>query len=146
MEKTKVKVSKIIELHEAVTSIEQNDRLKGRTSYWLGRMADSCLSAVKSFNTQRTKIAVDVQKRQEPAIKAVKELGNAPENTAEINGLNLEIDKLNKEFTDRVEAISQIEDEVLIPVLKSSEFFGKDGESLVPVKFFKLMGEYITED
>lgn len=143
MEK-QLKVSKVLSIHEAVTAVEANEKLTGRVSYQLGRLGDATSVIVRRFQTERAKIALEIQAKQEPFIKQAKEAQAKKQDTVVVS-VNLELDKLNKEFDGRLDILLDVEEEVRVPEFKSSDFIGKDGESLVPVKFFKLMGELIVE-
>lgn len=143
MEK-QLKVSKIINIHEAVTAVEANEKLTGKVSYQLGRLADTASVIVRRFQTERAKIATEIQAKQEVFVKQAKE-AQAKKHEATVLSANLEIDKFNKEFDERLTVVMDQEESIRVPEFKSSDFFGKDGESLVPVKFFKLMGDLIID-
>lgn len=131
-------IQRIGNINAACASIGDNDALDGTIAYRLGRLADYTDSAVRR-----------VQKLHQDKVKAYRkrtEKMSEEQKKVEADNLQEEIQKLN-----------DIEEEVKIPEFKYSDFVAKtdtvvggkqirSGQTLVPVKFFSLMGDLVKDD
>jgi hypothetical protein len=171
-EKSTLTIEKVLEISAAVDLVSSNDTLDGRVSYWLGRLGDYCSAPIKVFNKEKDKIQKQVVEKQEPLTVEVAKLDKEKDKN-KIVDLNSQINKLNEEFTDKIKALLEQEEDMIIPDFKLADFTAKEdtvrldkveeldekgnkvtkkievkikkGQSLVPVRFYKLMGEYIKE-
>lgn len=169
-----ITLEKIINLTAAVEVIANNQELEGNISYWLGRLGDCCASPLKHYEKERMKIARGIQKKQEPLQSEFRKLDKVKD-SEKCQEINAEIQKLNEEYGEEVEKLQQLTEKIKIPSFKMSDFIAKDdttkieevreaptkegeqpttrkieikikkGQSLVPIRFFKFMGEYIKE-
>ena len=172
MPKRKLKLERILELANAVETVTANDRLSGKTSYWLGRLGDYCSGPARTFKYGQEKALQKVKPEQDKLLKDLKNLDIAKDR-AEIDNLNKQIQDLNVQYTALLKELNEQEEEIEVPEFKLTEFIAaqdivyaetskdidkdgkqitrkieltiKKGNSLVPIKFFKLMGEYVTE-
>lgn len=131
-------IQRIGNINAACASIGENDALDGTIAYRLGRLADYTDSSVRR-----------VQKLHQEKVKAFRkrtEKMNEEQKKAESEKLSEEIQDLN-----------DIEEEVKIPEFKYSDFVAKidtivggkqirAGQTLVPIKFFSLMGDLVRDD
>lgn len=158
----KFKVDRIIEIGEGVASVGENRYLDATTAFKIGMLGDACKPVVKNFARERDKLLAEARRKQKAIIDPVKEQAT---NEARIKA-NEEVAILAQETSDKINEMSQQEEEIKVPSLKLSEFiakaditdvFVKDGvpetkvvikagQSLVPVKFFTALGDLITDD
>jgi len=158
----KLKIDRILEISEAVELIGENRYLEGTTAYKIGILGDYCKPFVKAFTKQRDKIVQETRKRQRTISEPVRGQGTTD---AKMRA-NEEISTLVEDMNDKLNELTAAEEDIKIPVLKLSEFiakaditdvFVKDsvsdtkvvvkaGNTLVPTKFFTLMGDIIIDD
>lgn len=158
----KLKIDRILEISEAVELIGENRYLEGTTAYKVGILGDYCKPFVKVFIKERDRIIKDAQKRQRIISEPVREQATA-EARARVNE---EVSALSQEAQEKLDNLATAEEEIKVPFLKLSEFiaksditdvFAKDGvqdtkivvksgHTLVPTKFFTLMGDIVTDD
>jgi hypothetical protein len=154
-------VNRIIEIGEAVAVVADNKYLEGTIAYRLGRLGDFCKSPVRVFQKQRDKMLREVNEIRRKKLNAVKN-GSSEEKAA----VNDELNDLTHKLEDDVNSLVEQFEKIRIPELKLSDFIAKSditelvekdgrlepkviiktGQSLVPVKFFTLMGDVITDD
>lgn len=117
-----MKLNKVIEIYEAIKSIEGNTKLDFKISYRLGRIQDKCSSIIKTFESTQNKIKEKYQKLLKPEDTELTQ-------------------KLNNEFVEEINSLLSVEEEIEIPKFNLSDFENKD----IPVKFFSAFSEYINE-
>lgn len=162
MESKKLEVSKILRISQAIDLLDTNTTLDSTISYRLGRIGDSCISVKKRLEKVQTKYINAFNKERSQLIGKTEE----KDITQEVK------DKITDLANQLQEAISNLqddEDDINVCELKLSNFVAKEdiksnielknadgstklesisikkGDMLVPTKFFKLMGELITE-
>jgi hypothetical protein len=168
----KITLDRLLELSLAVELVSANDTLDGKTSYWLGRLGDFCNPAIKTLNKNKDRIGKDITEKQEPLLNELNKL-DKERDRIKIADLTTDIQKLNDKYTEEVKALGEQLEDIKIPEFKLSQFIAtedtsridkveevnekgdkitkkievriKKGQSLVPVKFYRLMGEYIKE-
>lgn len=131
-------IQRIGNINAACASIGENDALDGTIAYRLGRLADYTDSSVRR-----------VQKLHQEKLRAFRK------KTEKMNEeqKKVESEKLSEEIQD----LNDIDEEVKIPEFKYSDFVAKvdtivggkqirAGQTLVPVKFFSLMGDLVRDD
>lgn len=170
--KHKLTLERIMELSNAVETVATNDRLSGKTSYWLGRLGDFCSGPLRTFKLGQEKALQKIKPEQDKLLKDLKSL-DLVKDRPEIDRINREIGELTIQYTDLLKELNTQEEQLDVPDFKMAEFIAdrdivytetlkdidkegkpitrkieltiKKGNSLVPIKFFKLMGEYVTE-
>lgn len=131
----KLKVEKIVDVFEAIKLLDDL-KLDFTLSYKLGRLQDRCKSVIKVYERMQTKLQLEYgEKARQLAVT----LDDKTEE--EKAAINAEVRKVNNEFAIEMGNILQIEEEIVVPQFKLSDFENKD----IPVKFFSLMGELINE-
>lgn len=158
----KLKIDRILEISEAVELIGENRYLEGTTAYRIGILGDYCKPFVKAFVKERDKIVQDTRKRQRAIAEPVREQATME---AKIKA-NEDVSSLVEEMNDKLNELTSTEEEIKIPLLRLSEFiakaditdvFVKDGvpdtkvvvkagHTMVPTRFFTLMGDIIVDD
>lgn len=172
MQKAKLSLQRILDLANAVEVVGGNDRLSGKTSYWLGRLGDFTSGPMKILKQRQEKALQTIKPEQDALIKQLDGL-DPVKSKLEIEKIQRKIQEYNNQFSDMVQEILNQEEEIEIPEFKTSQFIAdaditysetlkdidkegkeitrkieltvKKGQSLVPIKFFKLMGEYVVE-
>ncbi len=172
MQKPKLKLERILELSQAVDTVANNDRLAGKTTYWVGRLGDFCSGPMKVFKAGQEKALNQIKPEQDALVKQVEALDPIKDRW-EIEKLNRQIQEYNVKFAELVKEVLEQEEEISMPEFKMSQFIAehditytetlkdvdkdgkeitkkieltiKKGQSLVPTKFFRLMGEYVVE-
>lgn len=154
-----LKVADIIRIADGIELIKENTSLPFSTSYKLGLLANYCQTPIDTAKkTKNNKIKVFNQKRDE-ILKDVTDRKNIP--TEKQDHLNELVNKLNEELDD-VDANTCL---IKVPEFKLSEFVAtediktyvtiekkletivvKKGQPLVPLAFFKAMGDLIKQD
>lgn len=158
-------LSRILEIAEGVSLIGDNALLDGIITYRLGRLADYTKAPIKEYNKLRElkrKEILEKQRELQKKMKAADEDGKRE--------LSMDIQGLSNSFNgeENITLLEQLEP-IKIPELKLSDFLAKEerkiphkvgvnedqrtvelvlkpGQSLVPVKFFALMGDVIKDD
>jgi hypothetical protein len=130
----KVKLEKVINMFEGVKSVEDNTKLESNIAYRLGRLSDSCRSAIRTFEKIQNK---ENSKRQDELNGLQKKYNTKDEQ--ERVAFNVEAKKINDVFQEKIETMMEQEEEIKIPKFKLDDFKDKG----VPVKFFSLLGEFI---
>jgi len=161
---SKQKLSKILDIAEAISVVGENSLLEGTVSYRLGRLGDYTKAPLKLYTKMREEKRKAIHEKQKALQKET--VGASEEVKRE---KSLEIQSLNEQFNTEVEAILEQEEQISIPNLKLSDFLAKEerktfetigknederkveviikpGQALVPVRFFVLMGELIVDD
>ena len=172
MSKHKLKIERILELANAVETVANNERLTGKTSYWLGRLGDFCGAPTKVFKAGQEKALNKVKPEQDALLKQLDGL-DPVKSKLEIDRIHREVQEYNVKFSELLKEVLEQEEEIEVPEFKASQFIAeqdityvetvkdvdkegkeltkkvevtiKKGQSLVPIKFFKLMGEFIVE-
>lgn len=158
----KLTVDRIIEIGEAVAMIGDNRYLEGTTAYKVGMLGDYCKPFIKNFVKERNKIVQEAKRKQKAIIDPVKDQATSDAKAK----ANEDVAQLMQEMQERLNDLSTTEEDVKIPQLKLSEFIAKaditdvfvkdgipetkvvvkSGHTLVPTKFFTLMGDIIIDD
>lgn len=162
-EKQTVTLERALEINEAVGVIQSNSLLEAKVTYRIGILGDKCKSPVRHYN----KAVEEARKQLKATQKTLRDklVGKNEEEKKEVTlEMQEAIDKFNEDHTKLLE--EQVE--LTIPTFKLSEFTasqeikGKDtikvgkedkeieivireGQTLVPVKFFALMGDFVKE-
>lgn len=157
-------LSRIIEIAEGISLVGDNTLLDGVITYRLGRLADYTKSPVKGYNKQREAKRREFLEKQREAQKKMK---SADEDTK--RELSMDIQDLTNSFNEEVDKLLEQKESLKIPEFKLSDFLAKEerkipqkvgqnedqhtietvlkpGQSLVPVKFFAMMGDVIADD
>lgn len=131
-------IQRIGNINAACASVGDNDALDGTIAYRIGRLADYTDSAVRR-----------VQKMHQEKMRAYRQ---------KIEKMTEEQKKVAAEkLNDEIQELNEIEEEVKIPEFKYSDFVAKidmmvggkqikAGQTLVPIKFFSLMGDLVKDD
>lgn len=161
---SKLPFDKILRISNAVALVGDNSLLEGTIAYRLGRLGDYTTGPAKQFNKLKE------AKRKELAAKQddlKKQMVGATDATKE--DLKNQIAKFDDEYNDAVQAMLDLEEEMKVPSFKLSDFLAKEekktfetvgkgedqrkvevvikpGQSLVPVRFYQLMGDIIADD
>lgn len=171
MKKETLPLSQIVDLSNAVDLVGDSALLGGTVTYRLGRLGDFVSGPVKKARKAQEKLLTEIREKQDPLLEKLNKLED--KNSPEAVLLTKEIQALNLQFAESVEKIMEEKEEISIPELKLDMFIaeedtvktetitekdveGKDipkkiqikikkGQSLVPVRFFKLMGNFIVE-
>lgn len=158
----KFTIDRIIEIGEAVAVIGDNRYLEGTTAYKVGMLGDYCKPFIKNFVKERDRIVQGTKRKQKAIMDPVKD--QATED-AKVRA-NEDVAQLIQEMQAQLNALSNAEEEIKVPLLKLSEFIAKSdvtdvfvkdglpetkivirsGHTLVPTKFFTLMGDVIIDD
>lgn len=158
----KLTIDRIIEIGEAVAMIGDNRYLEGTTAYKVGMLGDYCKPFIKNFVKERDKIVQEAKRKQKAIIDPVKDQATSDAKAK----ANEDVAQLMQEMQERLNSLSTTEEDVKIPQLKLSEFIAKaditdvfvkdgipetkvvvkSGYTLVPTKFFTLMGDIIIDD
>jgi hypothetical protein len=172
MSKHKLKLSRIADLANAVELVGGNDRLSGKTSYWLGRLGDFCSGPMKVAKTGQEKAMNRIKPEQDELLQQLDGL-DPVKSKLEVEKLQRQIQACNVKYTEAIQEVMEQEEDVEIPEFKMAQFIAdaditysetlrdidkdgkevtrkieltvKKGQSLVPIRFFKLMGEFVTE-
>jgi len=162
MEKIKLSLERILDVNEGLNIVENYTDLPQKDTYWLGRLADSCASKIKAYNKLVNTLREEIGARQKPALDLYNKIED--KNSVDAKELLDKINLLNKEFSDKHNSILDIEEEVNHIQFALSAFIAKEditrvetknevkvettikkGQSLVPMKFYKLLGDFIIE-
>lgn len=131
----KLKVEKIVDVFEAVKLVDEL-KLDFALSYKLGRLQDRCKSVIKVYERMQTKLQLEYGEKARAYTVSLDD-----KTEEEKAAINAEVRKINNEFAIEMGNILQIEEEIVVPEFKLSDFENKE----IPVKFFSLMGELINE-
>lgn len=141
-EPQKLSLTKAMSYQEAIKLIDENDKLSTSTMYKLGKLNSYCASPVRSFN----KASIKATKRINEEITKLHESATNKDDDGK-RQINQEIIAIKENFMEENQDTLDKEDlEIMVPDFKLSEFTGKDGVSLVPQKFFTLMGSIIIDE
>lgn len=171
-EPVKIKLDRILDLSNAVELVSTNETLDGKVAYWVGRLGDFCNNPVKSFTRERDKTSKSLSLKQEALLQELNTIDKEKEKE-KFAEKSSQIQALNSEFTDKVKELLEQEETITVPNFSMSDFIApqdisriekievenekgekttkkveiviKKGQALVPIKFFKLMGEFIKE-
>ena len=158
-EKTKVTLERIIEINDAVLTAADCSLLDSKIAWRAGMLADSCKSPIKVYNkivaANKKKFIADQKVKQKELIGKSDE-----EKKVVVEALQGLIDKYNEQDEALLADLVEIE----IPEFKLADFTAKEelrsvhrvkdkdvevvvkaGQTLVPVRFFALMGSLIKE-
>lgn len=157
-------LARIIEIAEGISLIGDNALLDGVVTYRLGRLADFTKTPVKGYNKQREVRRKEILEKQREIQKKMK--------SADDDGkreFSMDIQGLNNDFNEEIDKLLEQKESIKIPEFKLSDFLAKEerkipqkvganedqrmietvlkpGQSLVPVKFFAMMGDIIVDD
>lgn len=134
----KMSIQRIANINAACASVGDNDALDGAIAYRIGRLGDYTDQSVRRVQKIHQKKLRDFQLKSEKLTEEQKKV---------------ETQKLN----DEIARLQDEEEEIRVPVFKYSEFVAKvdtvvggktikAGQTLVPIKFFSLMGDLIQDD
>lgn len=158
-EEVKITLGRVMEISTAVAAIGENSFLDGTVAYRVGRLGDRCKSSVTRCSKERDKIQKEGRDEQKKLLEEMKRIGTDEakrEMTQAIHDVSISIQEKLNALDDE-----PIDFEMRVPDLKLSDFiaktditkevngekiFIKTGQTLVPVKFFTLMGELIKDD
>lgn len=171
MKKDTLTLNRIVDMANAVELVGESAALGGTVTYRLGRLGDHANAPVKKARKAQEKLLSDIREKQDPLLAQLAKIED--KSTPEATALTQQIQTLNLEFAVGVEKLMEEKEEITIPELKLEMFLaeedltkietivekdaeGKDvskkiqvkvkkGQSLVPVRFFKLMGDLVTE-
>lgn len=151
-------LERIAEIAEAITLVGDNKYLDGRVSFRLGRLGDSCKSPYKYYIREKDKIMKWERDERKKKIEDCKKVNTDEANKQLLNDLN----DLYIERTEKHNALlDQHPEKINLPELNLSDFIAKTeiieeqdnkkitikvGQTLVPTRFFTLMGDLINED
>jgi len=159
MEEEKQLTSRIMEIASGVALVGDNDFLDGKVAYRLGRLGDHCKGVVREYNKQKEKIQKEGREQQKKLLEEMKAIGTdeaRKEKTREIDDISIRVQTEIGELDNE-----SVEPKIVFPDLKLSDFIAKHdinkevngqkihiktGQSLVPVRFFTLMGDLIKDD
>lgn len=116
-----MKLTKVIEVFEAIKLLESNTKLEFKVSYRLGRIQDKCKSIIQTFESTQNKMKE-------------KYAGLVRENP------DKEKDYTN-EYITKINELLQVEEEIEIPKFNLVDFENKE----IPVKFFSAFADFIEE-
>lgn len=147
----KMKIHRIMNIGDAISLIDDINYLPAKIAYRLGRLGDHCSSVIKPVSKLEQNARKKAINEQNEFRKGFDSLSDE-----EKEEVKKKIATSNEEFVNYSESLMDQEEEIKIPDLKLSDFTAeseiklkdrtiKAGETLVPVKFFKLMGEIIKE-
>ncbi len=158
LEKKELTIERIVEIAEAMTLIGDNKYLDGKISFRLGRLGDHCKPAYKHYVKERDKILKWERDERKKKIDECKKVNTDEANKGLLNDLN----DLHIEKTEKINLLlDQVPEEIQIPELPLSDFIAKTeikeeqdnkkifirvGQTLVPIRFFTLMGDLIIDD
>lgn len=131
-----VTLEKIIEINEAIKSIDGNQKIDSKTAYQLAKLFDKCKSYIQAYEKTRDtlfKKYSEEAKQLNPDNKELPEKDQAD--------LKLKIAGINSKMNDELMTIVRTEETIDIYDFKFADFDGKE----VPVKFFLLMGDIIQD-
>lgn len=117
-----MKLTKVIEVFEAIKLLESNSKLEFKLSYRLGRIQDKCRSTIQTFEATQNKMKE----------KYSKMLQETPDKQQE----------LNNEYIAKINELLQVEEDIEIPKFNLNDFENKE----IPVKFFSAFADYIVEE
>lgn len=171
LNEVQLSVDRIIDFARAVDIIGGVDDLPQKTEYWLGRLGDFTSSIVKTYNKNREKAQRVMAGKQKPLSDTYTKIEDKQSQEA-INLLD-KINEMNADFSQQIQDLLDVKETIKMPEFKLAEFAAledtvrvhevqekndkgetvtkkveikiKKGQSLVPVHFYKLMGEYIKE-
>lgn len=166
-----VKVDRVMELGRAVDMVGVVDDLPQDTTYWLGRLGDFCSSPTKQYTKQRQRLQQTAQTKQKPFLDTYQKLEN--KSSEEAVKLIEQINEINEQLNTKLDGLLEVTEKIKMPDFKRTDFIAqeevirvydvqektdkgetitkkveikiKKGQSLVPIMFYKLMGEYIKE-
>lgn len=158
MTEREFEANRIIEIGEGVALIGDVKYLDGTTSYRTGRLGDFCKPIVRSFAKERDKMVRDAREKERKIRERVKDASAEEKSKA-----NDEISDIVSKLNEELDSLSTQIEKIRVPELKLSSFIAKAditeitkdgdakvvvkaGQSLVPVKFFTLMGDVIIDD
>lgn len=151
MKKHKLKMRQAVDIINGVSMVEGLDVLDSKTSFWLSRTKEKLMPIVKPYEKIREKL-------HKEAVAQAK--GKPDEEVLVIDeGFRTQIESLlDEEVGEELELYEfkremfEAKEELVIPVKavgEKGEALGnktfRKGQSLVPIKFFTLMSELITE-
>jgi hypothetical protein len=161
MTERELEVSRIVEISEAVAIAGDNKHLDGTVSYRVGRLGDFCKLIVRSYTKQRDRLIREA--REKERILREKYKNGSPEEKVKANE---EIVDISEKLTDALDSLATQVEKIRVPELKLSEFIAKNditeiiikdgvsdakiiaktGQSLLPIRFFTLMGDVVVDD
>ena len=135
-EKHLLPVSKIIDIYEAIKSIDSNKNLDTKVAYRVARLSDKCKGIIESYEKTRDKI-------RDKYIEESKSLNPNDSGLSEDQkkDLQLKINEINGRFNKEIAELVSENEEIEIFGFVLSDFEGKD----IPIKFFIAMGDLIKE-
>ena len=139
------------DIHEAVSLVGNSDLLSQSVSFDLGVMGGRCKTIVKTYEAWKAKATKALGEKQLEIRKEFKEA--TPERKKELAeelslaqaNFELEIERLlNKTHEDFKPKMFKLKDFAASEDNKQKDLEIKKGQTLVPVKFYTLMGKFIT--
>lgn len=155
----------ILQYAEATNLVGTNDFLDGTIAYRLGRLNDFCKAPARSYRKAAEKMRKETYEAQRELEKKMKGATDDDKRT-----ISLDIQKLSDEMNEKTSELLDQTEKIKIPEFKLSDFIAKEdrkvkqemvepdgskkigevniksGQTLVPTKFFSLMGDAIIDD
>jgi hypothetical protein len=150
MQKHRLTMQQVINTINGVAMVENLDTLDSKTSFWLSRTKDKLVPISKPYEKEREKLQKSSQaeakgKTDEEIIAidekfrdAIQELLNQPSEEMEFYEFKREMFEAKEDLTLPVKAMTEKGEALSHKTIKK-------GQSLVPIKFFSLMGDLISE-
>lgn len=161
MEKIKIPINRVTDIVDAITMVSKLDTLKSETSYWLSNLYNKLKPRYKSFIHARESKRLELSNKQAQIIKQA-----APNWQAEVKAIDAEftqfVEQLKAKIAESEKGSKDIDYEVRLfkrtdfeaqEDLKRTQIVNgkaietpiKKGECLVPIEFFMLMDDLITD-
>lgn len=165
-EEKEVDIATLLNYNAAIAEVADNKLLNGVVAYRLGRLGDACKSPIKVFRKVREEKEKELRNKIQELNKTLS--GKTDKEKAEI------AEQIEKESSKGLEEINElqysIKEKIGVPTFKLEDFVAqsdltyvevinrntkdqkevevtiRSGQTLVPVRFFALMGEAITEE
>lgn len=164
-------VDRVLDIARAVDLVSGIDDLPQRDEYWLGRLGDFASSAVKTYNKSRERAQRTMSLKQKPLLDSYNKI--VDKQSQEALDILDKVNEMNADFSSQIQDLLDQKETIKMPDFKLSSFAAteditrvheveekndkgevirkkvevkvKKGQSLVPVMFYKLMGEYVKE-
>jgi hypothetical protein len=150
MQKLKLEMREVVNIINGISMVENLDILDSKTTFWLSRTKEKLLPVDKPYEKTREKLQKEAITQSKG--KSAEEVETIDETLrTQIEGLLGEsIEEM--EFYEFKREMFEAKEDLQIPVKAVSDKGEalshktiKKGQSLVPVKFFSLMGRLIQE-
>lgn len=167
----KIKLERVLELARATEMVGVVDELPQTTCYWIGRLGDFCKSPIKNYSKQHKRLTDIATTKRKPLNEEYQKLEK--KDGDEGKALLVKLQEVDEQLTAKLEELLEAEESIKMPEFKITDFAAiedlsrvydvteknekgesitkkveikvKKGQSLVPIAFYKLMGEYIKE-